>query len=434
MRNQKASRTTSLIIFALFIVSLRQFSLEIAEQGVSANYVYVLIPFIFCLMGIKRRLVGRQEVFLILLIYTLIYFLGLPEDIFQLNNNINNPIRRMASFLVFLCPFFLSFVEFKPGDIGIFKTSVIIVSVFYSLGSILAFVSLSSPVGLYSLKDVTGSQRYGFILCLAFFISLFNDKLLLEKWIQLQRVIICSIIFLGLIFTFSRASVVSVAGGLVFCLASGLFKKNHRIDSGLSGRSATKKVKPIYLIATLASIVFIFIAFQGVYGINLLEFYQTRLIDPLADSRLMEGGLEEDPASSEGFRVYLLNRILDYLAVHPFFGSSYQGLYLLYDEFKDGVSTHNQYTDVFLRTGLVGGALWLFLLYRIFRFCSRDKGLQVGLVSILIYGLFHETFKESQGSFVFAMLLSFSYMSWSLRRRNVVPHNAKQSPVPSAAL
>ena len=45
----------------------------------------------------------------------------------------------------------------------------------------------------------------------------------------------------------------------------------------------------------------------------------------------------------------------------------------------------------------------------LYKFCQHDDGLLFGLIAILIYGLVHETFKLSYGSFLFGMLLSFSY-------------------------
>jgi O-antigen ligase len=120
--------------------------------------------------------------------------------------------------------------------------------------------------------------------------------------------------------------------------------------------------------------------------------------------------MKENPNSSEGYRYKLNLQILDYVSSNPFFGSNFKGLYLIFDEYQGGQSAHNQYLDIFLRTGLFGGIIWLFLLVKIFRFCKYDESLQTGLVSVLIFGLVHETFKLSQGSFIFGMLLSFYYM------------------------
>lgn len=404
LRDKETSTIKTLIILALFFASLQQFSLSIEGHGVTANYVYVLIPFVFWFTGIKRRLVKRKQVAYIVSIYIFIYFVGVPEDILFNNSAYADPIRRLASFIVFLFPLLLSYVEFKPGDIRIFKISIILAAVYYSLNSILTFVSLTSSVGVHSMKGLLGSSRYGFILCFGFFISLFSDKLIIKKWMLPQRVFICSIILLGAIFTFSRATIVSLGGGFVFFLVLLLLNKKERF-------------RLIYYVFPLVLVVYIFTAFQSYFDVNTLAFYQARLIDPFLDSTLINNALEGDKSSPEGYRYHMLTRVLEHLAAHPFFGSCYKGIYMIYDEFGGAGSTHSQYTDVFLRTGLIGGALWLFLLYRVFRFCSHDKGLQVGLVTIIIYGLFHETFKLSQGSFVFGMLLSFSYMSASLRQR-----------------
>ena len=408
--NEDVSTIKQLIVLTLFTVCLQTFALEIAGNGVTVNYVYVLIPFIFWLIGLKRRLVRREQVVQVILFYGLIYLVGFPGDVFNFNH-IGDPTRRLASFLVFLFPILLSLVEFKPVDIDIFKRSVIVASALYSFKSVLTFVFIAGGASRVSeLKGLIGSQRYGFILCLGFFIALFNDTLITKKWILPQRALICSIIFIGAIFTYSRSTMVSLIGGLAFFVIT-TFKKNRRTTNELYLKATSRKFKPIYLIALLVVVVSVFIAFQHYFEANFLRSYQVNLLDRLLDNSLFGKFLEKNQLSSEGVRYYLLTRILNYLVIHPLFGSSYQGLYLLYDEFKGGMSSHNQYADVFLRTGLFGGALWLFLLYRVYRFCGRDRGLQVGLVAIFIYGFFHETFKESHGSFVFGMLLSFSYMS-----------------------
>lgn len=408
--NEKTSKVKTFIIFMLFIASLQIFSLTIGGHGLSANYVYVFFPVVFWFVGIKRRLVRRHQVVKIIMIYIFIYFIGLPGDYLAFGNDIITPIRRLTSFIIFLFPLLLSIIEFKPCDVDIFKRAVIISSVYYSLGSILSFCNISDLVGVSSMKGVFGSNRYGFILCLGFFISLFSDKLIIKKWFLQQRVFFCSVIFLGIIFTFSRAAILAFVGGVVFyCVLALLSKK--------------EKVNIIYYIISFVLVTFVFILFQSYFGVNILHFYQIHLIDPFLDSTFKYHILDAGKASSsEGYRYYIIIRVLEYLAAHPLFGSCYKGLYLLYDEFEGGISTHNQYADVFLRTGLFGGALWLFLLYRVFRFCSHDRGLQVGLVAIIIYGLFHETFKESHGSFVFGMLLSFSYMRASIERQS---HNQK---------
>lgn len=389
----------------LFIACMQPYSIGIDGQGITANYLFLLIPFIFWLTGIKRRLVFRKEMVQILLIYSLIYIIGLPWDMHELGLNTDNPIRRLASFLVFIFPLLLSLIEFKPGDIEIFKKSVVLASLLNSVRLILSFFSVAGSLGIIEMKGAFGSQRYGFILCLGFFISLFSGKLILKKWILLQRLFLCSMILIGSILTLSRSTIVSLIVGVIFFFISKLFTRNRYTDL---------KIKSVYLIASLVIIAAAFTTFQYYADVNILFFYQHQLITPLLNSTLLNETVG-NAESSEGFRYYVLKLIFDYFMIHPLFGSHFQGLYLIFDEFKEGMSTHNQYTDILLRTGLLGGALWFFLLYKIMRFCKRDKGLQVGLVAILIYGFFHETFKLSQGAFIFGMLLSFSYIKTSLK-------------------
>jgi O-antigen ligase len=168
-----------------------------------------------------------------------------------------------------------------------------------------------------------------------------------------------------------------------------------------------------YLVA-LMLVILIFIGFQS---FTALIFSNSTRPVPGSPARLLTVFERPwtGPDSSEGYRYYVLNQIVEYLSSHPLFGSNFRGLYLLFEEYRGSGSTHSQYTDVFLRTGLLGGVLWLYLLYRILRFCKHDTGLRLGLASVIVYGFFHETFKESQGSFVFAMLLSFSYMRFPSR-------------------
>lgn len=396
------------IIISLFLVSLYKFSLLIEGQGVTANYLYVFIPIAFWVMGINRRFVVRDEVVFILSFYVIIYLIGLPEDIININSDIADPVRRLASFIVFMAPFSLAFIKFRPVDIYLFKVSIILAGMIYSLSTILEYVSLAPHYqGLYSLKGEIGSQRYGFVLSFAFFIALLNDRLILRKWILVQRVLICSILFIGLVFTFSRSSLLALGGGfvfLVFVVAKGLF---HRKNENRAKHNLIPLILVLVLVASF------YIVFQHYYTTNFLDFYRVRLVDGVLNGSILKE-TESNPVSSGGFRYHLLTHIYEYLSAHPFFGSKYQGLYLLYDEYKGGMSSHNQYADVFLRTGFLGGALWLYLLYRVFRFFRHDNALRIGLFSVLVFGLFQETFKLSHGSFIFGVLLSLSYMRASI--------------------
>jgi O-antigen ligase len=84
-------------------------------------------------------------------------------------------------------------------------------------------------------------------------------------------------------------------------------------------------------------------------------------------------------------------------------------------------SAHSQYMDVFFRTGFFGLFIYMTLIFFILKeMYLKDKGLFFGFVSILVYGMFHETFKESQGGFIFAFFLGYaSYLHKSRKKINV---------------
>jgi O-antigen ligase len=406
---------TSWILLAMFVMSLQQFSVYIGGSGVSANYVYVLLPFL-CWFGIiQRRVVRRREVLDILAVYTLIYVLGIPGDFQELRTYVDSPIRRFGSYVVFVFPLILALVEFKPKDGQLFKKAVILASVLYSVRSVMALASVVGTLGLFALKGALGSQRYGFVLCFGFFIALFSEEVLIRRWVVAQRVVICSIILIGLVLTFSRASLVALAGGFAFLALTSAY---HWLRGGRrrsNGGVTRSRIRPAYVLAVLVPIVAAFFMLQAYFNVDLLEFYGTRFGD-LATAQAVQTALS-NTNSSEGYRLYLFTKIMEFVAAHPLIGSSYRGIYLLFDEFRDAGSAHNQYTDIFLRTGLIGTLLWCLVVYKILRYCSHDRALQIGLVAILIYGSAHETFKESQGSFIFGMLLSLSYGASLLRRR-----------------
>jgi O-antigen ligase len=69
-------------------------------------------------------------------------------------------------------------------------------------------------------------------------------------------------------------------------------------------------------------------------------------------------------------------------------------------------SAHSQYMDILFRTGFLGFFLYMYLICKTFLFLRKeDKGLFLGIFGVLVYGLFHETFKESHGAFVLAFVV-----------------------------
>jgi O-antigen ligase len=136
---------------------------------------------------------------------------------------------------------------------------------------------------------------------------------------------------------------------------------------------------------------------------KIFEFFDARLFSFFA-----AGGVEKmelgNSEGSEGYRIYMLKMILEFVARNPFTGSGYLGVWIMFED-QSG-SAHNQYTDILYRTGIAGLAAYVYLLVKLFIFLyKKDSGLFWGFVGMLIYGMFHETFKESQGGFIFAFLI-----------------------------
>ena len=136
------TRIQNLGIIFLFFICCIEFSVQIMGMGVTANYFYMLFPFIFLIQGIQRRLVIRKEMLLIFSVFIIIYLIRSPIEVIDLEVNLYSIFRRFASFLVFMFPLALSFIEFKSRDIYLFKMAVILACLFYSINKISHTTSL----------------------------------------------------------------------------------------------------------------------------------------------------------------------------------------------------------------------------------------------------------------------------------------------------
>jgi hypothetical protein len=75
-------RRMKLAILVLFALCTVQFSIAVGAEGVTANYLYIIIPVIFGILKI-RRLIAREEIFWIIAFYCIIYLAGVPSDLFK---------------------------------------------------------------------------------------------------------------------------------------------------------------------------------------------------------------------------------------------------------------------------------------------------------------------------------------------------------------
>jgi O-antigen ligase len=105
----------------------------------------------------------------------------------------------------------------------------------------------------------------------------------------------------------------------------------------------------------------------------------------------------------------MIIEILRYLSINPLFGSGFLGVWIMFADLSG--ASHNQLLDVLFRTGVIGFSAFLFILYKLFQYNFRIKNnaIIVSMVGILIIGLFHETFKLSQGAFIFSFLIAQAF-------------------------
>lgn len=369
-------------VFFLSLIFLG-FLYPVDIEGVSVNYSFLLLP-VFLIFRNRKLYTASNTIGALIILYILIFFLGALWSI----TDTEHGIRRMQSFLIFMTIFVFAFIQIDKRMINAFKWALICISCAFSFSAIAFFFFSGGNLLGYEAKDVVGSQRYGFVFLLAFSVIFFLPiKSKLQKMAQIGGLVV---LFVGLMLTFSRASIVAFLSSSSLYILYILFQwiKRPRLKNFMKGILGALGVFAVaILLAYLFPIVF--------------EFFDDRII-----GRLFTGRGEEtllDPETSEGFRVEMLRNIWMYVLHNPLTGSGYLGVWILSDSIG---SAHNQYTDSLFRTGFIGFLAYLYLIYRLLPFLwLQHRDLFWGFVGILIYGLFHETFKESHGAFLLAFLI-----------------------------
>jgi O-antigen ligase len=247
----------------------------------------------------------------------------------------------------------------------------------------------SADIG-FEAKNLVGSQRYGFIYLVAFWLVYLEAPR--SRAARITRYAMLLVLVSGLLLTFSRSSVVALlVPAALFALSS---------HGGWLRRPNLSGVLKVG--ATIVGVTALILVVQQMVPIAFL-YLGERLFGLLSDSDVVVTRLL-DPRESEGTRVLLARQILDFVASNPLIGSGYLGVWVLPRAAEH--SAHNQYLDVLFRTGLLGFTAYAYLILRIVMYLARfQRPLFWGFMSVLVYGLFHETFKESQGAFVLAFLL-----------------------------
>lgn len=386
---------------SILTISFLFFLYPISVSGFSVNYSFLILPLFYLLIEGKVR--RPNKLFLLLMVlFTLIFIIA---SIYQYEFY-NEGLKRIISFIIFMSMFSYMFVKIDTEMIESFKMSIVGIGLYFSLFSMYSFFMLGGSNLGFGAKDLVGGQRFGFIYLLGIWLTYYYQTS--GKLYVVIKYSILFILLVGLFLTFSRSSIVGLLGSFVIFAIVNCLRWHSRPTLNMFMRGLFS----IIVVGLL--LVFVFQLVPTTYS-----FFEERLFSFILDSNAVRADLG-DNESSGGTRVYILSKILDYLMHNPLTGSGYLGVWILNDDLFG--SAHNQYGDVLFRAGLLGFFAHVYLLFLLTRYLNaNDKALFWGLISVLIYGMFHETFKESQGGFVLAFLLGMLSQSFLKRKRAVVP-------------
>lgn len=378
------------------------FLLPVTIGSFSVNYAFL---FYALFLAIKARRLERPGNLLLvaILAYSAIYLVGLGFDIVAPEAML---LRRGVSYAIFMTMFAFALVPFGPLETKAFKIAIVAVALGFSIYAITRFYSVGGNNYGFALKDVTGSQRYGFVYLMAIFCLMTTSSA--ERWFLAGRAIALFVILAGLMLTFSRTSIVSLGLVMPLFIIAPLALGPGRAVARLLAMGRRAGIAAIYSAVLFAAFP---IAFQY-YGELILLRYAPLVgeilvsVEPAeqAGQEVLGDGGVLTAEGSEGTRLAIWQEIVANTLENPLTGSSYLGVWNL-NEISAG-SAHSQYFDVLQRTGFLGALLYIAILGQVLFFLWRkEPGLFWGTLAMLVFGLFHETFKESQGAFILACLL-----------------------------
>jgi hypothetical protein len=393
------------LLFSLFLIP---FSIDLRDERVSANYTFILFPIIALMLGQKLQMPTR-------LIQALIglYIAIFVTCIIYQYDYIKYWDRRIFSFVSFMSIFIFFFIKIDEEMTKAFKYTIILVSLMYSLTSITQYFYYGgAKIGYGVMLGLVQSQRYGFILLFGFWLVFFEQSKTSFGFIL--KVFALAIIFNGLGLTFSRSSVAGllVSSGCVFVIL--LIK--YRI---YSFRNIFNKNIFFILFCVLIAGLIISISYHLIP--DYFQYFSSRLLkisimpkrEYIFFSDAFYAAYDTNEYfykdTSEGYRIFMIGKIFNYLINSPLFGSGFLGVWVMFDDLAG--AAHNQLLDVMFRTGILGFLGYILLFYKIIKYNFQMKNWAViaSLAGILVIGFFHETFKLSQGAFVFAFLVAQAF-------------------------
>ena len=369
--------------------------------GFSINYTFLL--FFLYKVFFSQIFIPRIEILFAILFYFTIYVFGQIDILSDFDNQYF--IRSNISFYLFILPFLFCFIRLSEAEIDDFKIALILFSSIYGLFSSISFFILGADIH-FEVKDILGSNRVGFIFIAAFWVCMFNDGNL-NKHLLFKNLSIL-LISAGLLLTFSRASIFALLGSIILYLVFSF------ISILISGKFIGYKRK---LGFSIIGVAFLFILTTN-FSLT-FEFFNERMFKYLLDPSSLVY-LVSDYSDSLGIRVLFFKEMLNFVYLNPLIGSGYLGPWILENSMV--ASSHNQFIDTIFRTGIIGFVIYTYLLIMMgyFYFSSNKlTGLFWAFVGMLLYGLFHETFKESAGAFIFAIMISIAFNSIKYPTKNL---------------
>jgi O-antigen ligase len=413
MRRRSLGRIGQILAFTvLFLVAL----FPISVAGMAVNYVFVLLPVVAALLYGRARNPSELLVFAIAVYASIFFAASLYQYEFATDS-----VRRFSSFAIFMSAFSLAFMKIDEPKVVAFKTALVITSTYLSLISAYSLLSLEATRAVvgFEAKNLIGTQRVGYIYLLALWLVYLDPQQ--RKFWGLARYPIVLVLVAGLLLTFSRSSVIA----LLASVAVFAFYQHSEWLKRLDVRSVVNGI--VTLIGVSIGVAVLYQMFPLAF-----RFFDTRLFSFFSDEQQVVAALA-DESTSEGTRLYITFRILEFVIRNPFTGAGYLGPWALRDPAFG--SAHGQYLDVLFRTGPVGFFLYIGILLWIMRYLKRSQqALFFGMSGALVYGLFHETFKESQGAFILAFLIGMAAQAWRDRRDARRRAKAPPGPSPSKSL
>lgn len=392
----------------LKIAAFVAFLFPVVVDQYSVNYSFLLLPVVSILLTRRVEMPSRVLGAAIAL-YIVIYLAGLLIDLI---GGGGFAVRMTMSFVIFMGMFALVPVDVTQEDIGMFKIAVVSIAVVFSSQSVVSYAMAGGSSYGFGLKDVVGSQRFSFISLLGLGVLLYMPAR--RRVFQVVKAVAIFILLLGLLLTFARATIVALGAAAALYLVAAVARRRWLAPPLLMRRTG---IVAAYVVAlfVVAPVTFDY------YGELLFSRYSA-LVPQVAEAAPVESiaPTEAGPdifirEGSEGTRLAIWHSVLNHTLSNPWLGSGYLGSWTLKDVTTG--SAHNQYIDVMMRTGILGFAAYMLVLVLVFRMLFRcDAGLFWGGVAILVYGLFHETFKESQGGFVLAFLVGLYASDWRARQ------------------